>query len=100
VQAEAAHPADLAAWKLGFKDGFVAGFTSVTAFKRDDSKWEQLSWQNARPGVELYEYGGKHEATIRSVDRDSGIIVVHYRSGETEPKNLVAVAQYWWVRKN
>jgi hypothetical protein len=97
--AEGAHPTDAETWKSGFKSGFEAGFTSVTAFHRDDSQWDQLSWQNARAGVKLYDYSGNHEATIRRVDRDEGLIVVRYRSGNVEPKLLDAVAQYWWVRK-
>ncbi len=54
--------------------------------------------EGAAGGVKLYEYGRKHEATIRRVDRAAGIIEVRYRSGEIEPKDLVAVAPYWWVR--
>lgn len=100
MQLQRATPADAETWKRGFKDGFEAGFKSVTAFHRDESEWEQLSWQNARPGVRLYDYGGKHEATIRTTDRSAGLIVVRYQSGEVEPKDLNAVAAYWWVRKS
>jgi GYF domain 2 len=99
VHAQSAHPNDAAAWKDRFKKGFEAGFKSVSAFDRNEADWEQLSWQNARSGVRLYDYGGKHEATIRSVDRNAGLIVVRYKSGEVEPKNLEAVSLYWWVRK-
>jgi GYF domain 2 len=97
---QGASPRDVEAWKRGFKDGFVAGFTSVKAFKRNDSEWSQLSWDNARAGVKLYDYGGEHEATIQDVDRRSGLIVVRYVSGAVEPKDLDAVAAYWWVRND
>jgi hypothetical protein len=99
MQAQAAHPANVDAWEEEFKAGFKTGFTSVKSFNRNDADWEQLSWQNAHRGVKLYNYGGKHEATIRKVDPGTGIIVVRYRNGEVEPKDLAAVSQYWWVRK-
>ncbi len=49
LQAQAARPADAEACKNGFKAGFETGFKSVTAFERDESQWEQLSWKKARP---------------------------------------------------
>lgn len=99
MQAQAARPSDVDAWKRGFNDGFGAGFKSIKSFDRDDSRWEQLAWHNARPGVRLYDYGGDHEATIQRVEPSSGLIVVRYQSGEVEPKDLNAVSSYWWVRK-
>ena len=99
LQAEAVHPANVEQFKLGFKEGFEAGFKSVKNFDRDPRQWEQLAWSNAKADVRLYDYDGTHEATIVNVDPRAGIIVVRYRSGEVEPKDLAAVAPYWWVRR-
>lgn len=99
MHVKSANPSDAESWKRGFKEGFSAGFTTVTPFNRDESEWEQLSWDNARSGVRLYNYNEKHEATIQTVDRPSGLITVRYRSGSVEPKELDAVSRFWWVRK-
>ena len=100
MQAQAVRPSNADAWKRGFKSGFVTGFKSIKHFDRDESKWEQLGWHNARPGVQLYDYGGEQEATIQRVEPSSGEIIVRYRSGEVEPKDLSAVSPFGGCAKS
>lgn len=63
-------------------------------------RFEPLSWTTATVGRRLYDGAYKHDATIVSIDRAEGLIRVRYvRSGSVEPKLLVAVARFWYVRK-
>jgi hypothetical protein len=63
-------------------------------------RFELLSWGTASSGRKLYDGGYKHEATIVSVDRASGLITVKYvRNGTIEQKLLDSVSRYWYVRK-
>lgn len=61
-------------------------------------RYVALSWQNVASGVRLYDGSHRHEATVVSVDRSNGRIIVRYEaSGAVEPKILSAVAPYWYV---
>lgn len=63
-------------------------------------KFVQLSWAAAEPGRKLYDGTYRHDATIMSVDRSTGLITVKYvRSGTVEPKDLEAVSRSWYVRQ-
>ena len=63
-------------------------------------KFVQLSWASAAPGRKLYDGTYKHDATIVSADRSTGLITVRYvHSGTVEPKDLEAVSQFWYVRQ-
>jgi hypothetical protein len=102
IQIESAKPANEATWRSGFETGFRKGWESIRGtFKRREEDWEQLSWSNARPGVKLYDYDGKHDVTIIGVDQTAGLITVKYvRNGAIEDKLLNALSQFWWARKN
>jgi hypothetical protein len=66
----------------------------------ESPRFELLSWRTASPGRKLYGGGSKHEATIVSVDRSSGLITVKYvRNGAIEQKLLDAVSRYWYITK-
>ena len=78
----------------------VKGEFSTPPTPSPTPQFEQLAWSTAKPGTKLYDGSYKHEATIVSVDRAGGIIVVKFvQSGSKEPKKLSAVAAYWYVKK-
>lgn len=65
-----------------------------------EPRFEPLSWATAEVGRRLYDGAYEHDATIVSVDRANDLIEVRYvRSGTTEPKQLSAVAAYWYVKQ-
>gem|GEM_PF-3403720 len=59
----------------------------------------QLSWDNAAVGTRLYDGSYRYDATILSLDRPNDLMKVRYRSGAVEPKQLSAVAPYWYVNQ-
>ena len=61
--------------------------------------FEQLSWANAKKGAQIFDASYALVGTIADVDRDQGIIAVHFTTGQTEPKLLDAVAKVWYVRR-
>jgi hypothetical protein len=66
-----------------------------------EPKFEQLSWDNARVGLRLYDGSYKHEVTVVSLDRANDLMEVKYvRSGRIEPKKLTTVAQFWYVKSD
>lgn len=88
-------------YENGFKAGFKDGFTSIKPYKWDSRNYENLSWENAKVGVRLYDNNGKHIVTIVSIDRANGIIKVKYvKKGIVEPKMLEALSPYWFVKRN
>ena len=87
-------------YENGFKAGFKDGFTGVKPYKWDSRKYENLSWENAKVGVKLYDNNGKHIVTIVSIDNENGIIKVKYvKKGIVEPKKLEALSPYWFVKR-
>lgn len=77
----------------------IAATTEKPVIRSATPQFEPLSWTNAKVGLRLYDGSYRHEATIVSLDRPNDLMEVKYvKSGTVEPKQLSAVAQYWYVK--
>lgn len=87
-------------WFDGFKKGFAAGRGRRYKNAKESTNFEPLSWENADAGVKLYDSNENHAATVISLDESSGLITVRYVNGTVEPKSLIALSQFWSVKRN
>ena len=88
-------------WKKGFVIGYPKGFRSIKPFVWRSEEYEKLCWDNAKPGVMLYERGEeKYECTIKSSNQEKDTIWIRYRDGNLQVKSMEAASQFWFVRKD
>lgn len=77
----------------------LASFFDWTYQKATPPGFITLSWAAATIGRELFDSSYRHVATIVKVDRAAGLFYVELVGKEAaEPKELDAVAAYWYTR--